>query len=128
MPNTALTSTISRWLHVALGWARVHPRRLLTAPRVEVGAGAAVAAVRIEGMVCGVCAARTRSALASVPGVETADVDLEAGSARLRLAPGAHLDRAALEAALQRAVDGVVVGVGARRWIERALRRPAREG
>ena len=101
--------------------ARVHPHRLLVAPRVQLGAEATAGetGLLVRGMVCGVCAARTRDALASVPGVEAARVDLEGGAARLRLAPGTRPD-GALEAALQRAVDGVVVGMGARRWLERA--------
>ena len=103
-------------------WARLHPRRLLLAPRVELGVGRAGLEggggdVLVRGMVCALCAARTRTALASVPSVEAVEVDLEAGVARLRLTPGTRLD-GALEAALQRAVDGVVVGLGARRLIE----------
>ncbi len=104
-------------LRAVPAWARVHPRRLLAAPRVELAEGS----IRVDGMVCGVCAARTRAALASVTGVEDASVDLDGGVARLRLAPGQSADRD-LEAALQRAVERVVVGMGARRWVERAVR------
>ena len=93
-------------------WARLHPGRLLVAPRVEL----TPSEVRVHGMVCAVCAARTRSALESATGVEDAQVDLEAGTVQLRLAPGTRLD-GALETALQQAVEAVVIGMGARRWV-----------
>jgi len=114
---------MNRTFQLMRAWARLHPRRLLVAPRVDVLEGGAL---RVDGMVCAVCAARTRAALASVSGVESADVDLEAGTARLRLAPGASVDRADLEAMLQRALDGVVVGLGMRCRLERITRALAR--
>ena len=122
MESAALVRSILAWTR---RWARLHPRRLLVAPRVELrvqpasveGGGGEVL---VRGMVCALCAARTRTALAAVPGVEDVRVDLDAGVARLRLASGTRPDRA-LEAALQHAVDGVVVGLGARRLIEHAV-------
>lgn len=103
----------------------LHPKRLLRAPRVSVveplgdasaASGPPEVALRVDGLVCSVCAARTASALRRVPGVEDARVDLAAGQAHVRLAPGVVPD----EAAMQRAVERVVVGMGARRWLERA--------
>lgn len=103
----------------------LHPSRLLRAPRVSVvapldpasvGLAPSEVALRVDGLVCSVCAARTASALRRMPGVEDARVDLPAGRAHIRLAPGAVAD----EAAMQRAMDRVVVGMGARRWLERA--------
>jgi copper chaperone CopZ len=104
-------------------WLHFHPRRLARVPTVAAATGvdATHARVVIDGMVCGVCAARTRSALRSVDGVRDARVDLAAGTAELDLAAGASPDAAAL----QRALDGVVVAKWARRWL---ARRDARHG
>ncbi len=100
---------------------RVHPGRLAEAPRVDFrpaedvsGAGAREHSVEIRGVVCGVCAARTEAALAAVPGVESATVDLGRGRALVRLLPGARVDATAL----QRSLEGVVIGMGVRRRIE----------
>lgn len=99
---------------------RFHVGRLTQAPRIDMAseAGASGEAsertLALRGVVCGVCAARTESALRSVPGVESATVDLEGSRARLRLSPGAEVDAVAL----QRALEGVVVGMGVRRRIE----------
>ena len=93
--------------------------RLRTAPRVHLEGAApgasGVVEVRVDGLVCGVCAARTASALRSVPGVEAATVDLAAGRASVRLRDGATAD----EGTMQAAVEGVVLGMGMRRWVER---------
>ncbi|GMU41407.1 MAG: hypothetical protein AMXMBFR23_22730 [Chloroflexota bacterium] len=98
------------------------PSRLRHAPRVRLAGSAAVTdgalEVRVDGLVCGVCAARTASALRSVPGVEAATVDLAAGRASVRLREGAAPD----EAAMQAAVERVVIGMGVRRWLERRLK------
>ncbi len=103
----------------AVRWLRVHPARLLLAPRVEVTrADADTVDLAVAGLVCGVCASRTQAALRALPGVEEACVDLDAGSARLRLAPGASLEAGALDRALARAV----IAMPARRAIERAVR------
>ena len=75
----------------------------------------ATADLRVDGLVCGVCAARTAAALRSVAGVQDACVDLDAGRATLMLAPGARVD----VAAMQRAVERVVIGLPLRRRIER---------
>ena len=101
---------------------RVHPRRILVAPRVtrvtplEAPGADTTAEVAIAGMVCGACAARSQAAMLAAPGVRAARVDLDAGTATLRLASGAALDVAGLQSSLQR----VVVGMAARRAIERA--------
>lgn len=113
---------------LAIPRLRLYPRRLLLAPRVEVeGATAGTRVLRVHGLACPICAARTRAALASVPGVAAVSVDFAAGTARLRLAAGGAPDRVASEAALlralQAALDRVVVGRGARRWVERAISR-----
>lgn len=103
----------------------LHPSRLLRAPRVSVvetlvptvaETGTSEATLRVDGLVCSVCAARTAASLRRVPGVEDARVDLAGGRAHVRLAPGASVD----EAAMRRAVERVVVGMRARRWLERA--------
>lgn len=95
---------------------RLHLHRLLVAPRVQITRATPDAAdVTVHGLVCGVCALRTRAALLSVPGVREACVDLRAGTATLRLAPGAAPD----ERALQRALEGVVIAMPVRRAMER---------
>ena len=100
-------------------WPRIHPARLLVAPRLDVASAddecAGQVTVTIRGLVCGVCAARTRAALLATPGVAAASVDLEGGTATLRLRPGTIIDAAAL----QRSLDRVVLGRPARRGIER---------
>jgi len=103
---------------------RVHFRRLLAAPRVEVvSAGPGAAQVVVHGLVCDVCAARTRAALTSVPGVEDACVDLDAACASVTLAPGATVDAAAMQRSMQGALERVVVGMTLRRGIERLVSR-----
>ena len=92
----------------------MHPSRLATAPALRlVAVTPGRATVRIDGLVCGLCAARTQAALAAVVGVEAAAVDLNAGMAEVRYAPGGSID----EGALRRALDSVVVAGTVRRWI-----------
>ena len=109
---TAILARTARWL-------RLHPARLLVAPRLELtSAGeecAAEVTVVVHGLVCGLCAARTRSALLATPGVAAARVDLEGGTATLRLRRGGGIDAAAM----QRSFDRVVLGRAARRAVER---------
>ena len=60
-----------------------------------------VRTLKIEGMMCGHCAARVKKALEAVPGVETAVVDHAAGTAVVTLsAPVA-------DEALSAAVEGL---------------------
>lgn len=104
-----------------LHWLRLHPRRLLTAPRVEVTAVAPGSAqVTVHGLVCGVCAMRARTALERVPGVSEACVDLEGGTATLSIAAGADLD-GRMQDEMQRALDRVVVAMPVRRAIARIV-------
>ena len=69
----------------------------------------------MRGLVCGICAVRTRAALIATLGVKDACVDLDAGTAALRLTPGTPVD----VEAMQRSIDRVVVGLTARWAIER---------
>jgi len=83
--------------------------RLFVFPRARLAAShgsdeGARTTLRVEGLLCSLCAARTQAALESLPGVRKASVDLEAGSAVVE-----H-DRALAGApALERAVDSAVV-------------------
>jgi len=103
---------------------RLHLSRLLVAPRVERAEDDATegGGYRLSGVVCGVCATRTEAALASVEGVEAATVDLGGSRATLRLSPGASVD----VAALQHALEGAVVGMSMRRRTERVAGRVRR--
>jgi copper chaperone CopZ len=118
-----VTPSVLRRLRAAL---RVHPVRLLTAPRLEAaGEDDGETVLRVHGLVCGVCAARTERALERLPGVEGARVDLATAMARIRHSAGPAPDREALDAALR----GAVILGGVRRAIEsgaRRLRRAAR--
>ena len=87
----------------------IHPRRLLTAPRLRVTSeDEGRSKLAIAGLVCGVCASRTERALRDIPGVRRASVDLASGSATIE-----HGEAAPDLAQLADAVDGVVV---ARPW------------
>ncbi|HXG41647.1 MAG TPA: heavy metal-associated domain-containing protein [Dehalococcoidia bacterium] len=103
---------------------RVYWRRLLYRPRAVVTAreGEAVT-LRIEGLVCDLCAARARRGLLSLPGVERATVDLEAGTARVWCAPSTP------DGALEGAVASTVI-LPRLRWlldrVRRALAWPGR--
>ena len=63
--------------------------------------GGATTALRVEGMTCASCVGRVERALARVPGVDGAAVNLATSRATVRHAPG--LDAAALRAAVERA-------------------------
>lgn len=96
------------------GLLTVYFRRLRTAPAVRVLArGRASTRVAVDGLVCGVCAMRTGSALARVPGVHAVRVDLAGGTAEVEHAVGEPPD----EEALRRALASVVVARGLRRWL-----------
>ena len=88
---------------------RVVPHRLFVFPRARLEASfgpddGAQTTLRVEGLLCNLCAARTQAALESLPGVRRASVDLDAGSATVE-----H-DRALAGApALLRTVDSAVV-------------------
>ena len=104
---------------------RIRPQRLLSYPRVTVrrferGDGDCTEAVlSIDGLVCDVCAARARKALADLPGATAAEVDLETGAATVEFA-----GQPASEEALVQAVEGEVLLRPARRWLARLRKRP----
>ncbi len=105
---------------VPIARLQVRPARLLEAPAVGAAAlDGPVLKAQLRGVVCGVCAARSRRALEGIPGVEAASVDLDSGRATLRLSPGAVVDQEHLRRALERAV----VAMPVRRLIERIARR-----
>ena len=93
-------------------------KRLLQAPRAHItGQNGDVTTLRVDGVVCDkVCAVRTKQALASLPGVRSVTVDYERGTATVE---GGSPD----EEEMNRALGGVVAGMGARRVLERAARR-----
>ena len=99
---------------------RIRPQKLLLYPRVTLrrlqrsDGGATQADVHIDGLVCDMCAARAQRALAGLPGVTAAEVDLECGAASVTFA-----GPAASEQAMARAVEGVVLLRPARRWLAR---------
>lgn len=98
----------------------VYPARLLVAPSVrEMSRGECQVTVALDGLVCSWCASRTQAALSSVPGVRSVEIDLEQGMAQVRYEASAEAD----EQALQSALDRVVLGKWARRFIE-AIARP----
>lgn len=100
----------------------IHPSRLRTAPglrTIERGEGYTTFAV--DGLVCGMCASRTRSALAGVEGVRDAEVDLARGVAVVR-----HEGDAPRMAAMQRAVDRVVIARPVRKLLDRLMHRRGR--
>jgi copper chaperone CopZ len=102
---------------------RVHWRRLFYRPRAVVTAREGeVATLRIEGLVCDLCAARARRGLLSLPGVRGATVDLESGTALVRSA--APLP----EGALERAVESTVLFPRLRRLLDGVRRALARRG
>jgi copper chaperone CopZ len=74
--------------------------------------------VRIDGLVCAACAARTRTALERLPGVRAARVDLAHGTATLEFESNEHSINAA---DLDRALRSVVVGMWFRRLIEHSI-------
>lgn len=93
----------------------IHPSRLRTAPAVraiERGEGSTTFAV--DGLVCGLCATRTRTALASVEGVRNVAVDLERGLAEVE-----HEGDLPRPAVLQDALDRTVIALPVRRLIDR---------
>ncbi len=88
---------------------RVIPRRLLIEPTADVGQvverrDEAVAALRVDGLLCSVCAAHVRGRLERTDGVLSARVDLERGSAHVRYDPARTTPRS-----LTAAVEGAVV-------------------
>lgn len=70
---------------------RVRPGRLFERPRASIvggeaaGSGARVIELRVDGMVCDICAGRVRRALEGVAGVERAEMDLATGRATVQV-------------------------------------------
>ena len=98
-------------------WSALHvrPSRLRTAPTlraVERGDGSTTFAV--DGLVCGLCATRTRSALSDIEGVRNVEVDLERGVAVVE-----HEGDPPPLAAMQQAVDRVVIALPVRKLLDR---------
>ena len=93
----------------------IHPSRLRTAPAVraiERGDGSTTFAV--DGLVCGLCAARTHTALAGIEGVRSVEVDLERGVAEVE-----HDGDLPRPAVLQDALDRTVIALPVRKLIDR---------
>ena len=105
---------------------RIHPSRLLTAPTLRpVARDEGRTTLAVDGLVCGLCAARTRAALAGVEGVRRVDVDLGRGVAVVE-----HDGETPRLDAMRGALDRVVVAMPLRRLLERVARvrrRGARE-
>jgi len=106
---------------------RFYPLRLLRAPALRLRSRSERRSTfAIDGLVCGLCAARTQGALAEVAGVQRVRVHLSAGVVELEheaLVAGPELS------ALSRALDGAVIARGARSAVARILtplRRAAR--
>ena len=100
----------------------IHPSRLRTAPALramERGDGSTIYAV--DGLVCGLCAARTRSALSDIEGVRNVEVDLERGVAVVE-----HEGDLPRLAAMQGAVDRVVIARPLRKLLDRLTHRRGR--
>ena len=101
-------ATVSRGAILAAMF-RVIPRRLLIEPtaavvRVAERRDGAVAALRVDGLLCSVCAANVRGRLERTAGVLSARVDLERGSAQVRYDPARTTPRSLIDA-----VEGAVV-------------------
>ncbi len=96
---------------------RVHWRRLFHMPRTRLlGSDGETVQLRIEGLVCDICALRARQGLLSLPGVREAEVDLESGTATVRA-------QAPLSAQiLEEAVGRTVLFPRLRRLLDRARR------
>lgn len=101
-------------------WLHIHPSRLASAPAAHVlSTTSDITRVRIDGLVCGVCASRTRTALERLPGVRHAHVNLETSTATLELdSQNVHsINSRDLDTALRT----VVLGMWARRLIEHSI-------
>jgi copper chaperone CopZ len=79
-----------------------HVDEIHKSPSIEERREQAVALLAVEGMGCPNCVHRVRNGLLQVYGVVAADVDLDAGQARVTYNPGLvqprHLERAVADA------------------------------
>ena len=99
----------------------IHPSRLRTAPAVRaIERGESRTTFAVDGLVCGLCATRTRTALTGVEGVRDVRVDLERGVAVVE-----HEGDLPRLATLQGALDRTVIALPVRRLIDR-LAHPGR--
>ena len=93
----------------------IHPSRLRTAPAVRaIERGDDRTTFAVDGLVCGLCAARTRTALTGVEGVRSVEVDLERGVAVVE-----HEGDLPRPSVLQGALDRTVIALPVRRLIDR---------
>jgi len=87
---------------------RLIPHRLFVAPRAVLvegrGAPGEPVVLKVEGLLCSLCAARVQRALEEVAGIRRAAVDLETGVAQVEVGPDG-----VPPASLVRAVDSTVV-------------------
>ncbi len=67
------------------------------------GLGAGTLSVAVEGMTCASCVGRVERAIAAVPGVARASVNLATERAEVAFAPGGSVDAAAIGAAIEHA-------------------------
>ena len=97
-------------------WLHLHPRNLLVEPRARLldSDQDGLAQIRIDGLVCAVCASRVQAALAATPGVESATCDLPSGLARV------HFDATRIDAGdLPARAEGAVILMPLRRVLAR---------
>ena len=90
---------------------KLRPKNLLITPEARVlSASDSEVRLAVDGLVCGICAGRVQSALADLPGVESAECSLATGEARVRL-------NAASDADWLATVESTVILPRARRWL-----------
>ncbi len=108
-------------------WPRFYPLRLLRAPALRLQSRTTRrTTLAIDGLVCGLCAARTQRALAEVAGVERVHVHLSAGVIDLEYAGPTAVPELSV---LSQALEGAVLARGARGAVAEIvarLRRAAR--
>ncbi len=86
-------------------------------PRTQVlSSNGETVQLRIEGLVCDLCALRARQGLLSLPGVREAEVDLESGTATVQA------ESPLSDEAVAKAVGGTVIFPRLRRLLDRARR------
>ena len=90
---------------------KLRPKNLLITPEARIlSASDSEVRLAVDGLFCGICAGRVQSALADLPGVESAECSLETGEARVRL-------NAANDADWIAAVESTVLLPRGRRWL-----------
>ena len=95
---------------------KLRPKNLLITPEARIlSASDSEVHLAVDGLVCGICAGRVQSALADLPGVESAECSLETGEAHVRL-------NAASDADWLAAVESTVLLPRGRRWLTKLSR------